>query len=96
MQVLGFTDREMYDYVFRENNSLAVIGTLLGLVLGRVLHRFVIVTCEVDMVMFARDIKPLSFVYSFALTIAFSLAVNLLMRRKVRSIDMVESLKSAE
>lgn len=96
LQVLGFTDREMYDYVFRENNSLAVIGTLLGLVLGRVLHRFVIVTCEVDMVMFARDIKPLSFVYSFALTIAFSLAVNLLMRRKVRSIDMVESLKSAE
>ena len=96
LQVLGFTDREMYDYVFRENNSLAVIGSLLGLVLGRVLHQFVIITCEVDMVMFVRDIKPLSFVYSFALTIIFSLGVNLMMRRKVRSIDMVESLKSAE
>lgn len=96
LQVLGFTDREMYDYVFRENNSLSAIGALLGLLLGRVLHQFVIVTCEVDMVTFVREIMPLSYVYSLALSVVFSLTVNLLMRRKVRSIDMVESLKSAE
>lgn len=96
LQVLGFTDREMYDYVFRENNSLSAIGSLLGLLLGKMLHQFVIVTCEVDMVMFVREIAPLSYVYSLALSVAFSLTVNLMMRRKVRSVDMVESLKSAE
>ena len=48
------------------------------------------------MVTFVREIMPLSYVYSLALSVVFSLTVNLLMRRKVRSIDMVESLKSAE
>ena len=96
LQVLGFTDREMYQYVFRENNALTVIGSLLGLLLGRILHQFVIVTCEVDMVMFVRNIEPLSYLYSIALSIVFSQIVNLMMRKKVRSIDMVESLKSAE
>ena len=96
LRVLGFTDREMYDYVFRENNALAFIGTAVGLVLGRYLHQFVIVTCEVDMVMFVCNVKPLSYGYSAALSIVFALMVNLLMRKKVRSVDMVESLKSAE
>lgn len=96
LKVLGFTDREMYDYIFRENNALAVIGTLAGLLLGKYLHRFVIVTCEVDMVMFVRQIKALSFVYSGVLSMAFALIVNILMRKKVRGVDMVESMKSAE
>ena len=96
LRVLGFYDKEMYAYIFRENNALSVIGAFVGLVFGKIMHLFVIRTCEVDMVMFVRSAKPLSYVYAFALTIAFSLIVNLLMRPKVRAIDMVESLKSAE
>ena len=96
LRVLGFYDKEMYAYIFRENNALSVIGAFVGLLFGKIMHLFVIRTCEVDMVMFVRSAKPLSYVYAFALTIAFSLIVNLLMRPKVREIDMVESLKSAE
>lgn len=96
LRVIGFYDKEMYAYIFRENNALSVIGAFVGLVFGKIMHLFVIRTCEVDMVMFVRSTKPLSYVYAFALTIAFSLIVNLLMRPKVRAIDMVESLKSAE
>ena len=96
LRVLGLYDKEMYDYIFRENNALSVIGAFVGLVFGKIMHLFVIRTCEVDMVMFVRSAKPLSYVYAFALTIVFSLIVNLLMRPKVRAIDMVESLKSAE
>ena len=96
LRVLGFYDKEMYDYIFRENNALSVIGAFVGLVFGKIMHLFVIRTCEVDMVMFVRSAQPLSYVYAFALTIVFSLIVNLLMRPKVRAIDMVESLKSAE
>lgn len=96
LRVLGFYDKEMYDYIFRENNALSVIGAFVGLFFGKIMHLFVIRTCEVDMVMFVRSAKPLSYVYAFALTIVFSLIVNLLMRPKVRAIDMVESLKSAE
>lgn len=96
LRVLGFYDKEMYAYIFRENNALSVIGAFVGLLFGKIMHLFVIRTCEVDMVMFVRSAKPLSYVYAFALTIAFSLIVNLLMRPNVRAIDMVESLKSAE
>lgn len=96
LRVLGFYDKEMYAYIFRENIALSVIGAFGGLLFGKIMHLFVIRTCEVDMVMFVRSAKPLSYVYAFALTIVFSLIVNLLMRPKVRAIDMVESLKSAE
>ena len=96
LRVLGFYDKEMYAYIFRENNALSVIGAFVGLLFGKIMHLFVIRTCEVDMVMFVRSAKPLSYVYAFALTIVFSLIVTLLMRPKVRAIDMVESLKSAE
>ncbi len=96
LRVLGFYDKEMYDYLFRENNILSAIGAAAGLVLGRFMHEFIIQTCEVDIVMFIRQADTKSYVYSFILTIIFSLLVNLIMRRKVRQIDMVESLKSAE
>ncbi len=96
LRVLGFYDKELYSYVFRENNALAFIGALFGLVLGVSMHRYVIATTEVDIVRFVREIKPLSYVISFALTLAFSFMVNIMMQRKVRGVDMVESLKSAE
>ena len=96
LRVLGFYDREMYDYIFRENNALAVLGAAVGLALGKFMHAFIIRTCEVDIVMFVRSINATSFLYAFVLTVGFSLCVNLMMRRKVRAIDMVESLKSAE
>ena len=75
---------------------VAAIGTALGLVFGKYLHRFVVTTVEVDMVMFIRKADPSSYVYSAVLSLVFAMIVNLLMRRKVRRINMVESLKSAE
>ncbi len=96
LRVLGFYDSEMYDYIFRENNALAIIGASAGLLLGKYLHAFIIRTCEVDMVMFVREAGKGSYILAFFMTLVFSLMVNLMMRRKVRSIDMVQSLKSAE
>ena len=69
---------------------------LLGLVGGIFLHMFIMRTVEVDMVMFGRDIKPLSFLLSAVLTVVFSLLVNLGMKRKLRNISMVESMKAPE
>ena len=96
LKVLGFTRREVYAYVFREIVLLAVIGDVLGLVLGIFLERFVVVTAEVDYVMFGRTIHPESFAYAFALTLAFAVLVILFMRRKLDRVDMVESLKSID
>ena len=96
IKVLGFYDREVYAYVNRESVALSLIGTLLGLVGGIALHRFIIVTVEVDAVMFGREIHPLSFVYAVALTLLFSTLVNLVMGRTLKKISMVESMKAPE
>ena len=96
LKVLGFTPREVDAYIYRETLLLAVIGALVGLLLGIVMEGFVVVTAEVDQVMFGRDIHAASFVIAFLLTMVFSVIVTLAMRPKLRRIDMVESLKSNE
>ena len=94
--MLGFFEKETAAYVFRENILLTLIGIAVGLVLGIFLHQFVVVTAEVDMVMFDRNISALSYVWSALLTVLFSFLVSLFMRRRISSINMVESLKSIE
>lgn len=96
LKVLGFFDPEVSAYVNRENVLLTVIGTGVGVFLGILLHRFVIKTAEIDMLMFGRTIAPKSYVYSVLLTFVFSALVNGAMFFKLRKIDMVESLKSVE
>ena len=96
IKVLGFYDMEVAGYVYRENMALTVIGAVIGLGLGVLMHRYVITTVEVDMVMFERLIKPISFVWSFLFTFGFSMFVNLVMFFKLKRISMVESLKSVE
>ena len=96
LKVLGFTPREVDLYIYRETILLSVMGALAGLALGVALEGFVIVTAEVDQVMFGRDIHLWSFVAAFMLTMAFTVFVMLVMRRKLARIDMVESLKSNE
>ena len=96
LKVLGFYDGEVSQYVFRENILLSFIGILAGAVFGIFLHRYVITTVEVDAVMFGRNIKPMSFVYSGIITFGFSMFVNMVMHFKLKKINMVESLKSVE
>ena len=96
LKVLGFYDKEVSAYVYRENIILTFIGVLAGAVFGIFLHRYIILTVEVDAVMFGRNIKPISFLYSGLLTVGFSMIVNLFMHQKLKKIDMVESLKSVE
>ncbi len=96
LKVLGFFDPEVAAYVYRENIFLTIIGAFLGVALGALLHRFVIVTVEVDQVMFGRTVSVLSYLISGGLTCLFSAIVNYAMYFKLKSIDMVESLKSIE
>lgn len=96
LKVLGFTRREVHAYVFREVALLAFLGDILGMFLGMWLEHFVVVTAEVDYVMFGRAIHPASFAISFALTLAFTALALLAMRGKLDRVDMVESLKSVD
>ncbi len=96
LRVLGFRDREMRSYVFRENLVLTLIGMVLGLILGKFFHQYLITTVEVELVMFGRSAHTLSYVLAAGLTLLFALLVNAIAGKRLSKIDMVESLKTVE
>ena len=96
IKVLGFYDKEVYRYIFREIELLSLIGSGVGLLLGVPLHRFIVLTVEMDQLMFIRTIAPHSYLLAVALTMLFTFVVCFAMRRHVRHISMVESMKAPE
>ena len=96
LKVLGFYDGELAAYVYRENVILTILGVLFGLVLGTVLHFFVMRTIETEYVMFGLEIHFLSYLFSALLTLLFAAVVNFIMYFRLKKVDMVESLKSVE
>lgn len=96
IKVLGFYEKETSSYVFRENLMLTFLGALLGLVLGKLLHTFVMGQIKIDAVTFDVQVLPVSYLYSVVLTLVFALFVNQMMKKKIDGISMTESLKSVD
>ncbi len=96
IKVLGFFDKEVGDYINRENVVSSVIGMIFGLGLGIVFERFVVKTAEVDEVMFSPDIPWFCFIFSVAMMIVFTVIVNLFLYFKLKKIDMASSMKAIE
>ena len=96
IRVLGFYHREVSAYIFREVDILALIGILVGIPIGIWLHHYIIITVEVAGVMFGRTIHWSSYLIAAGFTILFTVFVNLIMRRTIRKIDMVESMKAVD
>ena len=96
IKVLGFYDKEVYNYISRETVLLTIMGIALGLVAGYFLNYYIIGTCEINMLRFAKVINPLSYLYAVLITVAFTLIVNLITYFALKKIDMISSLKSVE
>lgn len=96
IKVLGFYDKEVYDYVARETVILTIIGMILGLIAGYFLTMFIITTCELDILMFDKRINFISFIYAILITIFFAAIVNITTYFALKKINMIESLKSVE
>lgn len=96
IKVLGFYRGETASYVFREIYILAAAGSLVGLLLGKALHAFVMAQVKIDAVYFPCIIRPESYLYSIGLTILFTVLISLTMRSRLSRINMAESLKSVE
>ncbi|MBQ3823971.1 MAG: FtsX-like permease family protein, partial [Clostridia bacterium] len=96
LKVLGYRGSETFFYISREIMTLAVIGTALGILLGVLLHAFVVRTAEVDAVMFARTINNSSYALAALCSLVFAFLVNLVMYPKIKKIDTVLSLKAGE
>lgn len=96
IKVLGFYDGETSAYIYRENLISTLVGIIVGLAAGKILHYFVVITSEVDLVLFNRQLVWWAYVLGALLTLAFAFIVNLVLHFKLKKIDMVESLKSVE
>ena len=96
IKLLGFYDGEVSAYVYRENIVLTFIGIAVGILMGHYLHTWLVLSTEIDLMMFGRETDPKSYLYAAVLTALFSFLVNLIAHFKMKKIDMVESLKSAE
>lgn len=96
IKVLGFYDKEVSSYIYRESNISALMGMVAGLLLGVPFLDFIIQTAEVDAVMFNPMINKETFLFSALLTILFTGIVNFAMHFRLKKKDMVQSLKSVE
>lgn len=96
IKVLGFYDKEVYDYVTREIMLLTIIGICLGLVFGYILNSFILGTCEIGILRFKKIITIPSYVYASLITVIFTTIVNFITFFSLKKIDMIESLKSVE
>ena len=96
IKVLGFYDKEVYKYVSRETMLLTIIGILFGLVGGYFLNFYIIGTCEIEMLRFPKVINFISYIYSIAITLIFTIVVNIVTYFSLKKIDMISSLKSVE
>lgn len=95
-KVLGFYDKEISLYIYRETLILTIVGVALGLFLGVGLHDYIMKTAETDNIIFLRQINLTSFILSAFLTLLFSVIVQLIINHTLRKIDMIDSLKSIE
>ena len=96
IKVLGFYDKEVFNYITKETRILTVLGIFLGLFGGYFLSMFAVKTCELDMIMFNYDIGKMCFIYGIAITIIFAEIVKLAVNRTLKKISMTESLKSVD
>ena len=96
LKVLGFKDKEVSSYVYRETIILTIIGIIVGIFLGFSLNTFVLMIAETDEILFIKTIKPLSYILSFIIIVAFSIIVQIVTYFILKRIDMIDSLKSVE
>ena len=96
LKVLGFNNSEVYSYIFKEVFLLSLFGMIIGLPLGKLELIFVMDIIEMEMVMFSTVVEPFSYIAGFVIIMIFTLLVIMLMRKTLRNVQMVESLKSVE
>ena len=96
IKVLGFYNKEVFNYVTKETRILTAIGILLGLFGGYFLTMFIIKTCELDVIMFDKRIGVMSFIYGIIITVVFAEIVNIAVNKTLKKINMADSLKSVD
>jgi putative ABC transport system permease protein len=96
LKVLGFKDKQIKEIFIKQNNWIAIISIIIGLPLGYFLTDWLFKTAIEEHYDFGASIKLITYIISAIGTYMVSYLTSLFLARKVKSIDMVTSLKSNE
>ena len=96
LKVLGFNDKEISMYVYRETIILTIIGIFIGIFFGLALNYFVLTVAETDEIIFIKEIHYLSYIYTLIIMIFFTILVQFITSAILKKINMIDSLKSVE
>lgn len=96
IKVLGFHNKEVTLYIYRETILLSIIGILLGLVGGYYLHQFLIVMIAPDAILFYPKVGLGVFLFPVGGMILLLILLGIYVDHYLRKVDMLEALKSVD
>ena len=96
LKVLGYHQKEIRGLMMWENNIVTLIGAGLGIVPGILLTRVVLDAIGSESTVFIANVTFVTILTATAITSVFSVLIEWMITRKVRTLDMVEALKSVE
>lgn len=96
LKVLGFKSKQIKKIFIKQNIWLTVASIIIGLPLGFIMTDYIFKSALGDAYDFNAQIKLASYVYAVVGTFVVSIFVNKILAQKVKTIDMVTSLKGNE
>lgn len=96
IKVLGFHNKEVTLYIYRETILLSIIGILMGLGGGYYLHQFLIAMIAPDAILFYPKVGLGVFLFPVGGMILLLILLGIYVDHYLRKIDMLEALKSVD
>lgn len=96
LKVLGFKDSEIKKLIFNENYIITIFGIILGMPLGIWLGSYLMARSSTDSYSFPFIIETKTYIITIVLTLLFTFFTNLILVKKIKTIDMIEVLKNKE
>lgn len=96
LKVLGFKNKQIKKIFVKQNIWITIVGIIIGLPLGFLMLDYVFKNALGDNYDFSVNIRLISYLYASIGTAIVSLVVNHVLAKKVKTIDMVSSLKANE
>ncbi len=96
IKVLGFYNKEVTMYIYRETILLTVIGILVGFGFGDALYRYILAVVPPDDVMFNPALGAKAFIIPVIVIMGITAILGVMMNRRLKNIDMLEALKSVD
>lgn len=96
IKVLGFHNREVTMYIYRETIALSLIGMLVGLVSGIYLHKLLLAMIGSDSIRFNPSVGLEVYLIPILAISGILAALGWYVNHHLRKVDMLEALKSVD